>query len=60
MVQKINKFLDCNQGDHDLEGYYHNLVILLKKALVGMNQEIKVAWFISDLNHPLNTCLQSL
>ena len=43
MVERINEFLDCNQGSKDLEGYYQHFLTLLKYAPQGMTQEIKVA-----------------
>ena len=52
MVERINEFLDCCQGNKDLEGYYQHFLTLLKYAPQGMTQEVKVACFITSLNSP--------
>ena len=60
MVEHINEFLDCNQGNKDLDGYYQHFLTLLKYAPQGMTQEIKVAHFIIWLIHPMNKRMQAL
>ena len=60
MVERINELLDCCQGNKDLEGYYQHFLTLLKYAPQGMTQEVKVACFITSLNSPMDTHMQSL
>ena len=56
----MNEFLDYSQGKDTLEAYYQRFLKLLKYAPQDMNQEVKMARFVSKLNAPLNTRLQSL
>lgn len=35
-VERINEFLDCRQGNINLEGYYQHFLTLLKYAPQGM------------------------
>ena len=59
-VDKINEFLDSVQGEDTLDIFYQRFLKLLKYAPAGMDQEAKVARFVSKLNPPLDTRLQSL
>ena len=59
-VDKINEFLDSVQGKDTLDIFYQRFLKLIKYAPVGMDQEAKVARFVSKLNPPLDTRLQSL
>ena len=58
--ERLNEFLDCTQGNLDLEGYYQLILTLVKYAPPSMNQEEKVARFVSRLNSPLKERLQLL
>ena len=53
-VDKINKFLDSVQGEDTLDIFYQRFLKLIKYAPVGMDQEAKVASFVSKLNPPLD------
>ena len=58
--ERLKEFLDCTQDNLDLEGYYQHVLTLVKYAPPSMNQEEKVARFVSRLNSPLKERLQSL
>ena len=58
--ERLNEYLDCTQGSRDLEGYYQYVLTLVKYAPPSMNQEEKVARFVSRLNSPLKERLQAL
>lgn len=51
----ITEFLDCRQGNKDLEGYYQYFLTLLKYAPQGMTQVVKVAHFIIGLNPAMDS-----
>lgn len=59
-VDKKNEFLDSVQGQASLDIFYQRFLRLLKYAPLGMDQEAKVARFMSKLNPPLDMRLQSL
>ena len=59
-IDKLNEFLDSIQGKDSLDLFYQRFLKQLKYAPIGMNQEAKVARFVSKLNPPLDTRLQSL
>ena len=59
-IDRLNEFLDCFQGGDTLDVFYQRFLKLLRYAPEGMNQDAKVARFISKLNPPLDTRLQSL
>ncbi|WP_369009027.1 hypothetical protein, partial [Escherichia coli] len=59
-MERLNEFLDCSQGRDALDVFYQRFLKLLKYAPAGMTQEAKVARFVSKLNPPLDTRLQSL
>ena len=59
-IERLNEFLDCSQGKDTLEVFYQRFLKLLKYAPAGMTQEAKVARFVSKLNPPMDTRLQSL
>ncbi len=59
-IERLNEFLDCSQGKDTLDIFYQRFLKLLKYAPAGMNQEAKVARFVSKLNSPMDTRLQSL
>ena len=48
--ERMNEFLDSNQGTMDLEAYYQHFLTLIKYAPTGMTQEVKVARFVSGLH----------
>ena len=58
--ERMNEFLDSNQGTMDLEAYYQHFLTLVKYAPTGMTQEVKVARFLSGLHSPLKERLQVL
>ena len=55
----MNELIGYTYGSQDLEWYCQQFLTLLKYAPPRMNQEVKVAQFITGLNPPLNTWLQS-
>ena len=59
-IERLNEFLDCSQGKDTLDVFYQRFLELLKYAPTGMNQDAKVARFVSKLNPPMDTRLQSL
>ena len=59
-IERLNEFLDCSQGKDTLDVFYQRFLKLLKYAPAGMNQDAKVARFVSKLNPPMDTRLQSL
>ena len=59
-IERLNEFLDCSQGKDTLNVLYQRFLKLLKYAPAEMTQEAKVARFVSKLNPPMDTRLQSL
>ena len=59
-IERLSEFLDCSQGKDTIDIFYQRFLKLLKYAPLGMSQEAKVARFVSKLNSPMDTCLQSL
>ena len=59
-IERLNEFLNFSQGKDTLDVFYQRFLKLLKYAPTGMNQDAKVARFVSKLNPPMDTILQSL
>ena len=56
-ITHLNELLDCLQGKDTLDVFYQRFLKLLKYAPTSMNQEAKVALFVSKLNPHMDTRL---